>query len=239
MDSLETRLGYKFHDPKLLEEAVTHPSVPYESKVPVRHNQRLEYLGDAVLQLVLSESLFQTFKDEPEGPLTKLRTRLVQSRTLAKVAKQLHLGTDLILGRGEESNGGRQRDSTLADTFEAVLGAVYLDGGLEAARTFVLRTFADDIAALLLEPIEQNPKGELQEILQDATGMAPNYQITATEGPDHARSFRSVVLWGGLELGSGTGKSKKEAQTAAALNALGSTALKAALASVQSRKPAS
>jgi len=236
MEPLETRLGYQFRDPKLLAEAITHPSVSYESKVHTRHNQRLEYLGDAVLQLVLTELLFQKFPTEPEGPLTKMRTRLVQARTLAKVARQISLGDYLILGRGEEANGGRKRDSTLSDAYEAVLGAIHVDGGLEPVREFILRTFAGEMAELMLEPVEHNPKGDLQEMLQDATGIAPSYVILASEGPDHARSFRAAVHWSGKELGSGSGNSKKEAQAAAALNALGSPLLKQTIAEAISQK---
>lgn len=231
MDSLEARIHYHFLQPKLLIEAVTHPSVPYESKQPQRHNQRLEYLGDAVLQLILTEALYERFPEEDEGLLTKLRTRLVQARALARVARQIDLGRDLLIGKGEESNGGRQRDSTLADALEAVLGAIYLDGGLEAARTFVLAFWEEELAILMQEPVEQNPKGKLQEILQETSKQAPAYQIVASDGPDHARNFKAIVTWNGMELGHGSGLSKKEAQTAAAQNALDSPLLPEIMAS--------
>ena len=232
MDSLELRISYFFQHPELLQEALTHPSLPYESKNPQRHNQRMEYLGDAVLQLVLSEAIYHQFPCDDEGLLTKLRTRLVQTRTLAHIARHLGLGKDLLLGRGEESNGGRSRESTLADVMESIIGAVYLDGGIEAARPFVLKHWETDLAALLHSPVELNPKGQLQELLQGEGGFTPTYRIIAAEGPDHQKIFEAVVVWQGRDLAAGTGKSKKEAQTAAAENALKSPELVAMLEKV-------
>lgn len=220
MDSLESRIAYQFKQPELLQEALTHPSLPYESKNPQRHNQRLEYLGDAVLQLVLSEAIYHQFPLDDEGLLTKLRTRLVQTRTLAHIARHLCLGRDLLLGKGEESNGGRARESTLADVMEAVIGAVYLDGGIEAVRPFVLQHWSHDLAALQHSPVELNPKGQLQELLQGEGGNTPTYRIIAAEGPDHQKVFEAVVVWQDRDLAAGTGRSKKEAQTAAAQAAL-------------------
>lgn len=226
MDTLEARLDYRFMKPELLVEALTHPSVPYESHKTVRHNQRMEYLGDAVLQLVLSDVVFQHFPREDEGLLTQLRTRLVQTRTLAVVAKRLNIGEAIIIGKGEEANGGRNRDSTLADGLEAILGAVYLDGGFPAAQIFILKHWAIEIAALKEEPGDLNPKGELQELLQGTGGESPTYRIVAAEGPDHAKMFQAVVVWKGRDLGHGTGLSKKLAQTAAAQCALANKQLR-------------
>lgn len=220
MESLESRIAYQFKQPELLQEALTHPSLPYESKDPQKHNQRLEYLGDAVLQLVLSESLFHQFPEDDEGLLTKLRTRLVQTKTLAHIARHLHLGRDLRLGKGEESNGGRSRESTLADVMESIIGAVFLDGGMEAAKALVLHHWKSELAALQHSPVELNPKGQLQELLQGEGGLTPTYRIVAAEGPDHLKVFQAVVVWQGRDLAAGTGRSKKEAQIAAAQAAL-------------------
>src|SRR6478672_9251521 len=141
-EPLEERLGYTFRDRALLQLALTHPSVAHEQGAPMQTNQRLEFLGDAVLQLVLTRELYQKFPSFGEGPLTKARAKLVNRRTLAEHARQLGLGKHLILSRGEELHGGRERLSALADTFEAVLGAIFLDGGFVAARDFILRRFA-------------------------------------------------------------------------------------------------
>src|SRR5512136_2484798 len=142
-DELEQRLGYTFRQPGLLRLALTHPSVAHEQGAPVQTNQRLEFLGDAVLQLVLTRELYEKFPAFGEGPLTKARAQLVNRRTLAENARQLGVGDYLILSRGEETHGGRERPSALADTFEALLGAIFLDGGFEAARDFILREFLD------------------------------------------------------------------------------------------------
>lgn len=236
MDTLEARLEYRFIKPGLLVEALTHPSVPYESHRTVRHNQRMEFLGDAVLQLILSEVLFEQFPREDEGILTQLRTRLVQTRTLAQVSKRLQVGSAIIIGKGEEANGGRDRDSTLADALEAILGAVYLDGGLPAAQAFVIKHWAAEIAVLKEKPVDMNPKGELQELLQGTGGESPTYRIIAADGPDHAKMFQAVVVWKGHDLGQGTGMSKKLAQTAAAQNALANERL--ALLMAEAKAPA-
>src|SRR5512136_461484 len=142
-DELEQRLGYTFRQPGLLRLALTHPSVAHEEGTPMQTNQRLEFLGDAVLQLALTRELYEKFPAFGEGPLTKARAKLVNRRTLAERARQLGLGQHLILSRGEETHGGRERPSALADTFEALLGAIFLDGGFEAARDFILREFLD------------------------------------------------------------------------------------------------
>ena len=159
MQSLEDKLGYKFRNSLLMAEAMTHPSLAYESQRPHFDNQRLEFLGDAVLQLVLTEHLFQLFPDFPEGRLTKLRARLVSRRALSRFAGELALGEHVLLGKGEEATGGRRRSSTLADAFEALLGAVYLDNGPDAVREIVLRACSAEIAALAASPEERNPKG--------------------------------------------------------------------------------
>ena len=229
-DNLEARIQYQFRQPDLFTEAITHASVRYESKRPVRDNQRLEFLGDAVLQLVLSEALYRLFPYSDEGLMTKLRTRLVSTSALVKMARKLELGKFLIIGKGEENSGGRERASTLADALEALIGAIYLDGTLEAARYFVLRLVDSELKALAAMPVEINPKGELQEILQGATGEAPTYEIIASHGPDHLKHFEAHALWRGQTLGNGSGPRKREAEVSAAAAALANPELKALLA---------
>jgi ribonuclease-3 len=199
---------------------LTHPSVAHEQEKNIQHNQRLEFLGDAVLGLVLTAELYETFPAFGEGPLTKARAEMVNRNTLARQAQRLGLGECLILSRGEEASGGRTRASALADAYEAVLGAIYLDGGFEAARKFVLRCFSDAFGELYSIPSLQNPKGELQEILQADSNEAPQYHLASVSGPDHDRMFECVVTHRGVELGRGKGKSKKAAEAEAALSAL-------------------
>jgi ribonuclease-3 len=218
--ALQARLGYAFHDEDLLRLALTHPSVAHEQGAPVQHNQRLEFLGDAVLQLVLTRELYETYSAFGEGPLTKARAKLVNRRSLAEHGRRLNLGADLILSRGEETHGGRDRPSALADTYEAVVGAIFLDGGFEAARGFILREFGGVLGELGVIPILENPKGELQEFLQSGSAEAPEYRVVSTRGPDHDRIFECTVHHAGLELARGTGKSKKAAESEAALAAL-------------------
>ena len=220
MNPLEQRLKYKFRNPLLLAEALTHPSIGHETQRHHFDNQRLEFLGDAVLQVVITEELFHKFPDFTEGQLTKIRTRLV-SRTALKVhASHLRLGEHLMMGRGEEASGGRERASTLGDSFEALVGGIYLDGGLGAARIFILRVAAADLDAVAEEPEEINPKGKLQELLQALAPSAPAYELLEESGPEHLKQFRCRVIWEGLTLGEGGGRSKKEAEVVAAEAAL-------------------
>jgi ribonuclease-3 len=229
-EALQQRLGYEFRDGDLLRLALTHPSVAHEQgprvnadEAPrklVPHNQRLEFLGDAVLQLVLTGELYEKFPDFNEGPLTKARARLVNRRALAGHGRALGLGDHLLLSRGEELHGGRQRPSALADTFEALLGAIFLDGGFAAARGFILGEFRSVLDELTLVEDSDNPKGKLQELLQARAAGSPQYQITAISGPDHDRVFECTVLHGAVELARGQGKSKKAAESDAAQAAL-------------------
>jgi ribonuclease-3 len=217
---LQDRLAYVFHDPGLLQLALTHPSVAHEQGAPIQTNQRLEFLGDAVLQLVLTRELYDKFPAFGEGPLTKARAKLVSRRTLVERARHLGLGKHLIVSRGEELHGGRERPSALADTFESLLGAIFLDGGFEAARQFILRQFESAFGGLKVIPILENPKGELQELLQAVSSEAPQYQVVSVTGPDHDRIFECTVHHNGTELARGQGKSKKDAESQAALAAL-------------------
>lgn len=220
MELIQSVLGHTFQDRSLLKEALTHASLGYESQKTQPDNQRLEFLGDSVLQLVLSEMVFHQYGKADEGLLTKVRAQLVSTKALAHVARKINLGGFILMGRAEENNGGRERESTLADAFEAIAGAVYLDGGMEAAKKLAHLLFYQQILDLGATPMDQNPKGQLQEILQSISPQSPAYQIVEESGPDHAKSFHSVVIWGGRELGRGNGKSKKEAEVEAARNAL-------------------
>ncbi len=226
MDTLETILGHTFHDPTLLQLALTHGSIGYENQRPLPDNQRLEFLGDAVLQLALSDLLYQKLPQADEGVLTKARAQIVSTKALARLARRIGLGSYLRMGRGEEASGGRDRDSSLADALEAIAGAIHLDGGSQAALRFTAHLFADDIDALRHGPLESNPKGELQEMIQSVSTTAPHYEIIGAEGPDHAKNFIATVHWLKIELGRGTGRSKKEAEVQAAQAALSNPAFK-------------
>jgi ribonuclease-3 len=219
-EDLQQRLNYNFRNSELLQLALTHPSIAHEKGAPVQTNQRLEFLGDAVLQLVLTRELYEKFPAFGEGPLTKARAKLVNRRALAERARQLDLGKDLIVSRGEEISGGRARNSSLADAYEALVGAIFLDGGFDVAREFILREFADASNELSVIPIMENPKGELQEFLQAVSPEAPQYHVASASGPDHDRVFECTVHHRGVELARGAGKSKKAAQSEAALAAL-------------------
>jgi ribonuclease-3 len=219
-EELQSRLGCAFRNPALLQLALTHPSVAHELGAPVQTNQRLEFLGDAVLQLVLTRELYERFPSIGEGPLTKARAKLVNRRTLAVQGRELGLGRHLILSHGEELQGGRERPSALADAFEALLGAIFIDGGFDVAREFILRQFQDAFSGLPVVPILENPKGELQELLQAVSSEAPQYRAVSASGPDHDRIFECTVHHCGVELARGSGKSKKAAESEAALAAL-------------------
>ena len=217
---LQARLGYAFRDESLLLLALTHPSVAHEQGAPIQHNQRLEFLGDAVLQLALTRELYEKFPGFSEGPLTKARAKLVNRRSLAVRGRAIELGQHLIVSRGEESHGGRERSSAIADAYESVIGAIFLDGGYDAAREFVLREFSSGFGEVSAIPVLDNPKGELQELLQARSPVAPKYHVVSATGPDHDRMFECTVHHAGVELASGSGKSKKAAESEAAQAAL-------------------
>lgn len=219
-ENLEQRIGYTFKDAAFLRLALTHPSVAHEQGMSLQHNQRLEFLGDAVLQLVMTRELYDKFPDSGEGPLTKARAKLVNRRALAVHGRDLGIGEFLILSRGEQLHGGRERPSALADTFEAVVGAIFLDGGFDAARDFILRQFQQAVGDLNALPVIDNPKGELQELLQTSSNEPPDYRVVSSSGPDHDRLFECTVHHHGVELAHGWGKSKKAAESEAALAAL-------------------
>ena len=204
----------------MLAEALTHPSLRHETQRRQFDNQRLEFLGDAVLQLVITEYLFVSFTREAEGHLTKLRSRLVSRESLRQKAAALELGQHLMLGRGEEASGGRVRDSTLADAFEALIGAIYLDSDLATVRRIILDEMGDELALIAEDPVDINPKGHLQELLQAISPRSPIYELISQTGPEHAKTFVVRVVWEGTNLGEGTGRSKKYAEIAAAVESL-------------------
>ena len=204
-------LGYTFRDEALLRRALTHPSLGRKD------NQRLEFLGDAVLQLIMSEKLYAAHPDEREGSLTHRRQLMVCEAALSPIAQKLGLGEALEMDKGEELTGGRKKPSVLCDVMEAVLAAVYLDGGMDAARGVVERCWPPEEE--ISRPL-QDAKGALQEELQKDGGEAPAYEITGRSGPPHAPQFHAVVTYRGKTLGEGEGKTKKQAEQAAAYAAL-------------------
>ena len=216
MNALCKKLGYTFKDVKLLETALTHPSYGGDHHVP--HYQRLEFLGDAVLELAISRYLFFEFPEIDEGKLTRIRAGLVREETLCRAARRLELGRYIRLSVGEDRSGGREKPSILCDVMEAVLAAVYLDGGFDEAVRVIRLALADDLHPTLLED-HLDAKSRLQEILQRTGGM-PQYDFISMEGPPHAPQFRYSVVLDGQVLGEGTGTSKQNAQQAAARSAL-------------------
>lgn len=219
MNPLEARLRYKFRNPLFLAEALTHPSLGHETQRHHFDNQRLEFLGDAVLQLIFTEYLFEQFPDSAEGSLTKARASLVSREGLRALAEELEIGRFVMMGRGEEASGGRVRASILADALEALIGAIYLDSDYVTARRVVLHASRSRLAGIVKDD-DTNPKGQLQEVLQALSPSSPKYEITGQSGPEHEKKFCSVVVWRGAILGDGEGRSKKEAEVAAARDAL-------------------
>ena len=220
LEDLQVALGHRFRDLKLLSLALTHPSVAHEEGGGQNHNQRLEFLGDAVIQLAVTSELYHRFPGLGEGALTQARAQLVNRTSLAGQARRLELGKHVILSRGEDSTGGRFRSSTLADAFEAIIGAVYVDAGFEAARQRLMDLIREGGTEMVELPNLDNPKGDLQEQLQASSPEAPRYELLDTEGPDHDRTFRCAVLHGGIELARGVGRSTKAAESNAAFLAL-------------------
>lgn len=215
--ALEQALSYSFTNVELLNQALTHKSYVHEQREPVQHNERLEFLGDAVLGLVISDYCYAEFAKLPEGELSKLRASLVNESNLARVARRLALGSYLLVGRGEELTGGRAKASLLADTLEAVLAAIYLDSSLQDAYQVVLRCFGTELSTALSEG-HKDYKSELQEYTQEKFGCVPTYTVVREHGPDHDKVFEVELAIRGRLQGFGTGKSKKEAEQTAARN---------------------
>lgn len=218
--ALAQRLGVTFHDIGLLHTALVHTSYANEAQGRVAHNERLEFLGDAVLELASSTYLYTHFPSLPEGELTKTRASIVCSAALAKIAARLGLGEYLLLGHGEEMSGGRARTTNLEDAFEAVLGAIYLDQGWETARDYALRQLAPEFDQVRHGENLQDYKTLLQELVQKTPGSTIAYELLEATGPDHAKHYRYAVVINGKTCGEGEGSSKKEAEQQAARMAL-------------------
>lgn len=220
LERLKKKLGVPWRDDSLLSQALTHSSYTYENRQNgIKNNQRLEFLGDAVLELVISDYLYRSKPDWDEGELTKLRASIVCEPSLARVATKLGLGLCLNMGKGEEKSGGRERPSILADALEALLGAVYLDQGLESAGEVAIKFLAPVIEDVLEGRLERDYKTELQEMVQQRGGEPVQYIILKEEGPDHNKTFTAGVLYKGEMAGVGTGRSKKDAEQQAAKSA--------------------
>lgn len=213
---MTTKLGVKFTNLDLLTQALTHRSCLNENAKVTVSNERLEFLGDSVLSLLTSQELFARFPAYPEGKLTNMRSALVRTQTLAKIAKSLDLGESLLMSKGEERSGGRKNVSILADAFEAILGAVFLDSGLESAKSLLKKHLFPLIDSIQIYDF----KSKLQEVVQEQEKVAPTYQVVKETGPDHDKLFTVVVFAGKKELGQGGGKSKQEAEQDAARIAL-------------------
>jgi ribonuclease-3 len=221
LDDLQRRLGLEFRDRRLLHTAFVHSSYLNENpSAASESNERLEFLGDAVVGLVVADDLYRRFPERSEGLLTQMRIHVVQGETLARVARSLELGEHLVLGVGEEASGGRERDSSMAGLFEALVGAVYLDQGYHDAARFVLGVLDAELADSERIGHIKNPKSALQELLQGRGIPAPSYRITETKGKDHAREFTVVVLVDGKVMGEGKGRRKSLAEQEAAAYAL-------------------
>lgn len=219
VEAVENLLGYTFNDSRLLIQALSHRSYVNERGLPLTEsNERMEFLGDSVVELAVTHMLFEEFPEHQEGELTKLRSPLVRGRALARAAKRLGLGDHILLGKGEDITGGRNKPSILADAFEAVVGALYLDGGLEVARGMVISCLERQVH----EVVKWGPgdyKSELQELAAKRTGRVPRYRMKS-EGPDHYKTFYATVEVGSSKFGPVPGASKKEAEQGAARIAL-------------------
>lgn len=218
METLEKRMNYRFKNRAYLMQALTHSSFANERNNGSKSNERMEFLGDSVLSLISSQFLFETYPDMPEGELSKLKASLVCTESLSGFARQIHLGDYLFLGKGESHTGGAERPSILEDAFESLIAAIYLDGGLECARTFVLG---------FLKPALENHninfkdyKTTLQEVIQQNPDQSINYVFVGSSGPDHDKVFEAEVRLNSNVIGRGKGKSKKSAEQAAAREAL-------------------
>jgi ribonuclease-3 len=222
LSALEKRLGITFHDRSLLEQALTHRSFrPAGHEGPVLSNERMEFLGDAVLGLVVSEMLFTCLAGHTEGEMARVKSVVVSEVSLAQIAQALGIQNYILIGRGEENSGGRSKRAILADATEALIGALYLDSGFAAAQRFVRRLFAPEISAVLENRHQKDYKTLLQELVQKRFKTYPRYNLVQKSGPDHDRTFRVRVLVDKREYGEGAGKNKKEAEQNAAEQAYG------------------
>ena len=222
LDEIQLNINYKFKDINLINTSLTHSSYANESKMRIyENNERLEFLGDVIVNLIVSEYLYHKFSELPEGELTKKRAAIVCESSLAFAARKINLGEYLLLGKGEEATGGRNRESILADTFEALTGAIYIDGGLTSTREFLLGMFEQEVIyALSKGNLFIDYKTELQETLQKRTKSKIEYKVVREVGPDHNKKFYMDVIVENKVIGSGMGRNKKEAEQMAAKQAL-------------------
>ncbi len=222
MKKLEDSIGLKFKDKKLLKQAMIHRSYINEhSDLGLEHNERLEFLGDAVLELIVTEHLFLTFTDKPEGELTSWRASLVNSKMLYKVAQKLNLDEHLLLSKGEsQDKNSKARQYILANSVEALIGAIYLDQGMDLVKNFIFKNIIDDLDEIIENKSYLDPKSKFQEAAQDLKGITPNYKVLKEEGPDHDKVFSVGVFLDAELVATGVGSSKQEAQTDAAQKAL-------------------
>jgi ribonuclease-3 len=219
MSKTKYNIEENFNDKELLNLALTHRSWVNEHSGTRGSNERLEFLGDAILEFVVSRELYVMFPDKEEGFLTSLRSKLVNTQNLSNIAKKLDLGSKIFLSKGEEETGGRTNNSILADTVEAVIGALFLDGGIVKSEEFIKKELLSDIKSVLSEPLK-DPKSMLQEIVQSKGFSAPKYKVIKEEGPDHDKRFTIQAIVNDESWGEGTGKNKSEAAQAAAHDAL-------------------
>ena len=220
--SIQEGTKYKFIDINLLNKALTHKSYANEKKSEkLKHNERLEFLGDSVLDILVSDYLVKEFSDFAEGTLSKIRAAVVNETCLAKLAQKINLGNYLLLGKGENLSGGRQKPSILADTFEALAGAVFRDGGLNAASELFLPLLVEEVSKTAESWSFRDFKSDLQEYTQNKLSCIPSYKVVREFGPDHAKEFEVAVIIKNNEQGKGLGRSKKEAEQAAAKIAMG------------------
>lgn len=214
LNELEEKTGYQFHDENLFRQAMTHSSYANEHRMnKLKCNERLEFLGDAVLEVVSSDFLYHKYLDKPEGELTKIRASIVCEPTLALCAADLNLGAYLLLGKGEEATGGRERNSVVSDAMEALIGAIYLDGGFANAKEFIYRFVLNDIEH---KQLFYDSKTILQEMVQAVPDQNLEYEILKEEGPDHNKTFEVRAMLGSEEIGRGSGRTKKAAEAMAA-----------------------
>jgi ribonuclease III len=217
----EKRSGHEFKNPRLLEQAFTHRSYLNENREAAReHNERLEFLGDAVLELAVTAFLYAKYPEKPEGELTAYRAALVNTVSISDAAAKLGMNDFLLLSRGEARDTGRARQIILANAFEAVIGAIYLDAGYDAAEKFIEAQLFHKTEEVVAKRLWQDPKSKLQEISQEQSGITPNYQLLDQSGPDHARSFKVGAYIGSEKIATGEGRSKQEAEQDAAQKAL-------------------
>lgn len=220
LEELQKNIEVRFSDPELLKLAFVHRSYLNEARGTKQSNERLEFLGDAVLSFISSNYLYSEYPQFPEGTLTNIRSSIVKTKSLATTAKELRLGELMLLSKGEEESGGRDNESLLADCFEALLGAIFLDQGIEVAKKYLQEHLLPKVKQIIADKSYIDYKSFLQEIIQEESRISPTYKVIKSEGPDHARTFLVAAMEGDKELSQGSGKSKQEAEQNAARAAL-------------------